>query len=154
MTIKSRKKRKSTDRGDFGFAMARSAAFLAVLSLWKKRNKAGLKQSELAKIIGRDAGWVNNQLKGPSNWTMRTFGELVEALDGEVEIQVIGRDAVISNIPNYDVYAEHDESKSTSTEPSFIIVPNQNLSLALSSDFKFSGDKKPTGKWTIETVAP
>lgn len=144
MTLKSRKKRKSTDRGDFGFAMARNAAFLAVLSLWDKRRKAGLKQTELAKIIDRDPSWVNTQLKGPGNWTMRTFGELVEALNGEVEIQVVDRDAAISSRSNYDAYAVHDENSMTST--SNLIRIDSSQKPAVRSDFGGSAksiDLKP-----------
>ncbi len=120
MTSESRKMRKSTERGDFGFAMARNAAFLAVLSLWDKRKNAGLKQTELAKIIGRDPGWVNTQLKGPGNWTLRTFGEMVEALDGEVEIQVIDRKQAGLIISNFDAYAVHDEIGNTKTNNRFL----------------------------------
>lgn len=142
MTLKSRKKRKSTDRGEFGFAMARNTAFLAVLSLWDKRKNEGLKQSELAKIIGRDAGWVNNQLKGPGNWTMRTFGELVEALEGEVEIQVTDRNEFKQNLANFDAYAVHDERKSTSAEVRFTSAPNKKLIPSLPKGPEFIADNK------------
>ena len=70
-----------SDRGDYGFARARDIAFDAVLALWRKRKAAGVKQSDIAAALGRDPAWVSKQLKGPGNWTLRTIGELVEAMD-------------------------------------------------------------------------
>jgi hypothetical protein len=43
-------------------------------------------QSELAKAIGRDEGWVSRTLNGPGNWTLRTIATLVQGLNGELEI--------------------------------------------------------------------
>ncbi len=76
------------DLAAFGAARARDAAFDAVRQLWDRRKSEGMKQVELAQSIGRDPGWVSKTLSGPANWTMRSFGELVAAMHGEVVISV------------------------------------------------------------------
>jgi predicted transcriptional regulator len=82
------RKSKHRDRGDYGFARARDLAFDAVQSLWRKRKSEGMKQVDIAKALDRSPAWVNRSLQGPGNWTLRTLGELVEALNGEIEISV------------------------------------------------------------------
>lgn len=76
-----------SSREDYGFARVRDLAFDAVSSLWR-RQAEGFTQKDLAERVGRDPAWVCRQLSGPGNWTFRTFGALVEALDGEAEILV------------------------------------------------------------------
>ena len=91
---------------DYGFARARDIAFDAVSALWRKRRAEGMKQIQLAKSIGRDSGWVSRNLRGPGNWTLRTLGELVEGLDGELTITVYPLESAPSRRDNYSAY--HD----------------------------------------------
>lgn len=90
---------------DYGLARARDAAFDAVTSLWRKRRDAGMKQKDLAAIMGKRESWVSKQLSGPGNWTMKVFGELVDALDGEIEIIVQAREERDTRSSNYDAYS-------------------------------------------------
>lgn len=87
VTSKALKSQRS-DRGDYGFARVRDKAFDAVLELWRRRQSEGRKLTDLASVLHRDGAAVCRNLSGPGNWTLRTFGELVEAMDGEVEISV------------------------------------------------------------------
>lgn len=74
----------------YGFALVRDAAFDAVRKLWRRRQAQGMTPKDLAARIGRDPAWISRYLKGPGNWTLRTFGAFVIALDGEAEINVFG----------------------------------------------------------------
>jgi hypothetical protein len=67
-----------------------------------------MKQIDIAKAIGRSPSWINRSLRGPGNWTLRTFGELVEALNGEIEIAVHAVEDPLPAPPNYDAYAEYE----------------------------------------------
>lgn len=96
---------KPRELADYGFERVRGIAFDAVRQLWQLRKAAGLLQKDLAKNIERDAGWVSKNLSGPGNWTMRTFGELVSGLDGEVEIRVRAAEDPLQVPTNYDAYA-------------------------------------------------
>src|SRR6266702_7255878 len=78
------------EREAFGFARARDVAFSAVRDLWKRRRAQGMTQKDLATRIGRDPAWVSRKLQGPGNWTLRTIGAFVVALNGEVEIKLHG----------------------------------------------------------------
>ena len=91
----------------FGFAHARDLAFDAVMSLWERRRDEGMLQKQLAKNIGRDAGWVSKKLRGPSNWTLEAFGNLVEGLDGELEIIVSAAEDSPSRRPNRTSYDDY-----------------------------------------------
>jgi transcriptional regulator with XRE-family HTH domain len=93
------------DRANYGYARARDIAFDAVLALWRRRSAAGMKQIDVANAIGRDPAWVSRNLRGPGNWTLRTLGELAEALSGELEISVHALEDPMSNTPNYHAYA-------------------------------------------------
>jgi transcriptional regulator with XRE-family HTH domain len=104
------------DLGDYAFARARDQAFDAVYALWRRRQSAGLKQADLAAILGRDEGWVSRSLNGPANWTLRTLGELVGGLNGELEINVFAaEDHPVSLRTNYDAYAEIEVFSTTAT---------------------------------------
>jgi hypothetical protein len=103
-------RRKSTDIGDYGFARVRDLAFDAVMTLWRRRSAEGWKKSDLATKLNRDRGWVSTNLRGPGNWTLRTFGELVNALDGEAEIRVFALEDPLSPRPNFDAYLGYGES--------------------------------------------
>lgn len=96
------------DLADYGFARARSLAFDAVKDLWKKRRAEGMKQIDLAESLNRDPGWVSRALKGPGNWTMRTFGELVAAMHGEIEIIIHPLEQPVSDQANYHAYSEYE----------------------------------------------
>jgi len=92
------------DRAKYGAALAKSAAFDAVFNLLRRRNAEGRTQIQIAEAIGADTGWLSKQFIGPRNWTMETFGALVEALDGEVEIVVRAMEDPLPSRPNYDAY--------------------------------------------------
>ncbi len=93
---------------NFGFARTRDLAFGAIRKLWKVRQSQGMTQVDLAARLNRDPAWVSKKLSGPTNWTLRTFGDLVDALDGEVEIRIADlRDG--DTIDNYDAYAGYGE---------------------------------------------
>lgn len=98
------------ERADYGLARVRDLAFDAVRALWRRRQAAGMKQSDLANIIGRDPAWVSRSLSAPGNWTLRTIGELVEGLDGEIEIIVRGNEEIVAERSNFDAYSEHDRA--------------------------------------------
>lgn len=91
---------------DFGQARLRDSAFDAVHKLWLRRLAEGMTQTDLANRLGKDPAWVSRTLKGPANWTFRTFGALVEALDGEAEIAVIGKDEMPVSPRNYRAYED------------------------------------------------
>jgi hypothetical protein len=103
---------------NFAAARARDLAFDAVIDLWRRRRASGLKHVDLAKRLGRDPGWVSKALRGPGNWTIQTFGELVAAMDGEMEISVFGLEDAPSQPSNYDAYVDFDEP----TEPPLPLV--------------------------------
>lgn len=101
------------DLADYGFARARDSAFDAVYSLWLRRQQEGMKKRDIADILGRDPAWVTRNLQGPGNWTMRTFGEFVAALRGEVEIAVNAAEDPIHPKPNYDAYSGYGQTVSS-----------------------------------------
>jgi len=96
-------------RSDYGFARARDLAFDAVLTLWRKRSAGGMTQSDLANRLGRDPGWVSRKISGPGNWTLRTLGAFVEALDGELEIVATPLEQPLVPRPNFDAYDVGDQ---------------------------------------------
>jgi hypothetical protein len=96
------------DTGDYGFGRARDVAFDAVQTLWRRRKTAGMQQVDIARAIGRDAAWVNRSLRGPGNWTLRTLGELVQAMNGELEITVHGMEDAVPTRANYHAYADYE----------------------------------------------
>jgi hypothetical protein len=98
------------ERRDFGFARVRDAAFDAVNSLWSRRQAEGMTQADLAAAIAADAGWVSKNLRGPGNWTMRTFGAFVESLGGQAEIRVRAAEDPLPIRSNYHAYVEYPES--------------------------------------------
>jgi transcriptional regulator with XRE-family HTH domain len=104
MTFQSDYALRDKDLADFGLQRARDAAFDAIQALWRRRKAGGMKQKDLAARIGRDPGWVSTALRGPGNWTMRTFGELAVGLGGEVEISVHALEDAIETPTNYNAY--------------------------------------------------
>lgn len=92
------------ERRQLGCARAQHAVFDAIYALWEERQEEGLTKQAIAEFLGRDPGWVSRTMSGPGNWTLRTFGELVEALDGYIDVKVIAREKLRKK--NYDIYAD------------------------------------------------
>jgi hypothetical protein len=95
------------ERRDYGFARVRDAAFDAVLSLWVRRQAEGMTQADLAAAIDADTGWISKNMRGPGNWTMRTFGSLVEAMRGEAQIRVRALEDPLPAM-NYHAYVDYE----------------------------------------------
>jgi transcriptional regulator with XRE-family HTH domain len=95
---------------DFGHARARDIAFDAIHKLWERRRSEGMTQAELANKIGRDPAWVSRNLRAPGNWTLRTLGELVVALDGCLEIHATAAEDARDECSDRE--AEHESERS------------------------------------------
>ena len=91
-------------KAEYGFARARDVAFDAIYDLWQRRRKEGLKQIDIATAIDWDPSRVSKSLSGPGNWTLHTFGALIEALNGEVEIIVHAAEDSPAAPLNYSAY--------------------------------------------------
>jgi hypothetical protein len=102
------KSMKPKDLRNYGHARARDLAFDAVQSLWRKRRAEGMKQSDLSNILDCEPAWISRNLRGPGNWTLRTFGALVQALRGDIEISVRAIEEPISLPRNYHAYAGYE----------------------------------------------
>jgi hypothetical protein len=76
-----------------------------------------MSQVDLAKTIGRDPAWVSRSLRAPGNWTLRTFGELVEGLNGDIEIIVHANEDATGRQSNYDAYFDYGEERSPPRRP-------------------------------------
>jgi hypothetical protein len=96
------------EQGDYGFARVRDQAFDAVQTLWRRRQAEGMRQKDIAVFLGRKPAWVSRNLSAPGNWTLRTFGEFMQALGGEAEIQVHAVEDVVSGARNGDAYDGYD----------------------------------------------
>jgi transcriptional regulator with XRE-family HTH domain len=96
------------ERRDFGFIRIRDIAFDAVQSLWRRRQTEGMTQADLASAINADAAWVSKNLRGPGNWTLRTFGAFVEALHGEAQITVRAIEDPLPIRANSHAYVDYD----------------------------------------------
>jgi transcriptional regulator with XRE-family HTH domain len=104
-----------SERREFGFARARDAAFDAVSSLWNRRQNEGMTQTDIANALGSDPGWVSKNLRGPGNWTLRTFGAFVEALNGEARITIRALDDPPQVLSNYHAYVGYEPETPTAT---------------------------------------
>lgn len=102
----------------YGVARAKDVAFDAVKVLWDRRKAEGMTQKEFAELIGRDPGWLSRCLRGPANWTFRTFGELVVGLGGEPQISIRALEDSIGSA-NYDAWSDFDSSQAASSGDSF-----------------------------------
>ena len=98
----------AAQRTSYGVEHVRLLAFEALHGLWLRRKSEGRTQSELAATLGKDEGWLSKNLRGPGNWTMRIFGEMVEALDGEIEIIVRGAEDPTGDMSNQDAYSGYE----------------------------------------------
>ncbi len=111
MTSRSNQVRRHTDLSDYGFARVRDLAFDAVHALFRHRQETeGTQQKDIAARLECSPARINRTLSAPGNWTLRTFGELVEALGGDVQIIVRPvEDARAAERGNYDAYEEYAE---------------------------------------------
>jgi hypothetical protein len=96
--------RNAEDKRRLSFIRVRDAAFDAVYDLWVRRKAEGVTQKDISETLGRDPGWVSRALAGPSNWTLKTIGELADALNGDVSIKLTPRENHICK--NYDIYSD------------------------------------------------
>lgn len=96
------------ERRRYGLARARDLAFDAVQTLWRRRRSEGMKQLDIANAIDREPAWVSRNLRAPGNWTLRTLGELVEGLGGELEIKVHAMEDKPETPQNYSAYAGYE----------------------------------------------
>jgi hypothetical protein len=96
------------ERRDYGFARVRDIAFDAIQTLWRRRHGEGMKQTDIVRAIGRQPAWVSRNLRAPGNWTLRTIGELAEALGGEVEIIVHAMEDPPAPRRNFTAYDEYE----------------------------------------------
>jgi transcriptional regulator with XRE-family HTH domain len=93
-----------SDSIDYTIARVRDGAFDAVMRLWRRRQAAGLQQKDLAEKAEMSPAQINRALRGPRNWTLRTFAQFVYALDGEAEIRVCGLDEPAESKTNFHAY--------------------------------------------------
>lgn len=70
----------------------------------------------MAAKIGKDPAWVSRNMRGPRNWTFKTFGALIEALDGEVEIEAFRKEAPAQAPSNHRAYDDYSH-KANETKP-------------------------------------
>ena len=96
-----------SERAQYGEARAKNLAFDAVSELWRRRRAEGMKQRDIADAIGRQPATVSRNLRGPRNFTLRTLGEFVEALNGELEIIVRANEDPLLVPTNYHAYLDN-----------------------------------------------
>jgi hypothetical protein len=112
------------ERREYGFLRVRDAAFDAVCALWKRRQDEGMTQAQIASAIDGDTGWVSKNLRGPGNWTMKTFGAFVEALQGEVQISIRATEDAPPVLTNYHAYVDYEsEIPATTRATTEVNVP-------------------------------
>jgi hypothetical protein len=114
--------RSKEDLRKLAAARVRDAAYDAVFGLWVKRKGEGMTQQDIAQFLDRDPAWVSRNLSGPANWTLRTFGELTEALSGYAHIVVEPTEDIVPG--NFDVYADID-ANNLNLEPIDAIVTSE-----------------------------
>jgi hypothetical protein len=111
------------DLGRYGYARARDLAFDAVRELWDLRCHEGMTQAMLASKIGRDPAWLNRNLRGPGNWTLRTLGEFVAALNGILEIRAIPAEKASSaSRQNSHAYQDYEITSPTTNVNTFYLM--------------------------------
>lgn len=103
------------ERCNYGFARVRDIAFDSVQTLWRKRKAHGTTQAQVAAAIGKDVAWVSRNLRGPGNWTLRTLGAFVEALDGQIEIVVTPHEDI--KPANWHAYCDYEAPLSDGNLP-------------------------------------
>ena len=115
--------RSKDDLRKLASARVRDAAYDAVFGLWVKRKGEGMTQQDIAQFLDRDPAWVSRNLSGPANWTLRTFGELTEALSGYAHIVVEPTEDIVPG--NFDIYADIDTTD-VNHEPLDTIVTKES----------------------------
>jgi hypothetical protein len=94
-----------------------------------------MKQSDIAGVLNRDPAWVSRQLRGPGNWTLKTIGELIEALNAEVEIRVFGREERVIPSQNFNAFSgygyAHDRTTSQPTPINGNVVASGTLTVSV-----------------------
>jgi len=103
------------DLAAYGVARAKDAAFDAIKDLWDRRRNEGMTQTDLADLIGCDPGWLSKCLRGPANWTFKTFGTLAVGLGGDPRIAICPLEDVGSGRSNYDAWSDFDGNQAGST---------------------------------------
>lgn len=99
------------ENASYGEELAKSAAHLAVRELWARRLRDGVTQEQIAASIGKDPAWLSRTMKGPANWTLKSLGALVVALDGKLNIQVEAvEDDTSITTANFNAYDAADTS--------------------------------------------
>lgn len=118
------------DKRRLAFLRVRDAAFDAITSLWHIRKAEGLSQKAIGEILDRDPAWVSRNLTGPANWTLKTFGEFVEALGGHATITVEPKE----NVPvgNFDIYSDIDDDPFVVLEPIELTLTRPNGAIIVS----------------------
>ena len=111
------------DKRRLAVLRVRDAAFDAVAALWRLRKKQGMSQKDLSDALDRDPAWVSRNLAGPANWTMKTFGEFVDGLEGFATIAVIPKEDVPAG--NFDIYKDIEDEASI-REPIGITLSQPN----------------------------
>ena len=136
-------------RCELGVARVRDAVFDAVYELWLRRESEGLKKKDIANLLGKHPSWVSRSLAGPGNWTLETFGALVEALDSQAEIILTPREDLIPD--NYSIYADLIDGVAHTYCPITDFKVNSNGS---GGNFTVTIGKNasPTGMSTIRTT--
>lgn len=120
------------DLAEYGVARLRDLVFDAVLALWRRRRSEGWTQKDIAELIGRDPGWVSKNLRAPGNWTLRTAGELVQALGGEAEITIAALEDADDELSNYDAYDGYIPTHSSARiNFASMISPSPNLGMTI-----------------------
>lgn len=95
------------DRRQLSQLRIRDAMFDAINELWRQRQSEGTMQKDIGEFLDKDPAWVSRVFSGPSNWTLKTCGDLIEALDGVVFIQAIAAEELKCK-SNFNIYAEVD----------------------------------------------
>ena len=104
------------DLAEYGVARFRDLIFDAVLTLWRRRQSEGWTQRRVANLIDRDPAWVSRNLSAPANWTLRTAGELIQALEGEAEIGIYALEDPLQNPENFDAYDGYSSDRKNSPD--------------------------------------
>lgn len=117
---------KPKEVAQYGSAQARYLAFDAVNRLWRKRQSEGMQQVDLANAIGKDKAWVSRYLRGPGNWTLQTLGKFVEALQGELDILVRGKEELPKNTRNSDAYSGYEVDTKSQTSVKILGAKESN----------------------------
>lgn len=74
------------ERAQYGVCRAKDKLFDAVCELWRQRQAEGLTVNDISSRIGRSPRWITRALSAPGHWTITTFGQLMEGLEGEITI--------------------------------------------------------------------